>query len=78
MIIAEVRSFQVGRYTVWQKPRLDNPAFAQYLVYLGKKLLGASFSVPDVECCRWVERNGSSPKYADQSAPLRRWTKRTG
>ena len=28
MIIAEVRSFTIGRYTVWQKPRMDNPAFA--------------------------------------------------
>lgn len=75
MIIAETRSFTIGRYTVWQRPRFDNPAFAQYLIYLRDKLLGKSFSLPDIGCCEWVERHGSeNPQYADDSQPLRRWT----
>lgn len=75
MIIAEVRSFTISRYTVWQKPRMDNPAFAQYLIYIGDRLLGKSFSLPDLGCCQWVEHHGSeSPQYAESSAPIKRWT----
>lgn len=54
MIIAETRTFPVGPFTVHQRPRLDNPAWAQYLVFLGKKLVGASFSLPDLGCCEWL------------------------
>lgn len=75
MIIAETRSFTVGIYTVWQRPRMDNPAFPQYLIYLRDRLLGKSFSVPDVSCCEWVREHGSdSPQYAEDSKPLKRWT----
>ena len=58
MVIAETRSFPVGRFTVWQKPRFDNPAFAQYVIYLAGKLIGKSFSRPDAECCERMEKYG--------------------
>ncbi len=75
MNIAETRSFAVGPFTIWQRPRKDNPAFAQYLVYLADKLLGKSFSLPDLGCCEWIQRNGSeAPNYAQDSRPLQRWT----
>lgn len=73
--VAEARMFRVGRYTVRQQMRSDNPAFAQYVVFKGDKLIGKSFSVPDEGCCRWLERQSmSGPVYASISAPLTRHT----
>lgn len=73
MIIAPTCSFSVGTYTVWQRPRMDNPAFAQYLVFLGEKLIGKTFSVPDVDACRWLQQHPDG-HYAKDSKPMKRWT----
>lgn len=67
MIIAETRIFKLGPYTVVQRPRLDNPAWAVYAISRGDKFIGNSFSVPDKSCCQWLER----AIYAMGSAPLR-------
>lgn len=75
-VIAETCSFALGRYTVWQRPRPDNPAWAVFVVYVGTKLIGKSFSRPDLECCRWLERSNGC--YAEQSAPPRRYTANDG
>lgn len=71
MIIAETRSFAVGRFTIWQRPRLDNPAWPQYLIYLAERLVGKSFSVPDEECCTRMARYGDE-FAADDAPPAKR------
>lgn len=71
MNIAETRTFQVGPYTVRQQPRFDSPSWAQYLVFLGDVLVGKSFSMPDLGCCEWLERQKRDESiYAYSSAKL--------
>jgi hypothetical protein len=55
VLIAESRTFKVGRYTIRQQPRFDNPAFGKYLIFRGDDLIGSTFSVPDAACCEWLE-----------------------
>jgi hypothetical protein len=57
-----------GKYIVRVGLRCDNPAFPVYLVYVGNRLIGKSFSVPDEGCCRWLERQDG---YAQASAKLK-------
>lgn len=67
-MIAETFSFEIGHYVVWQKPRFDNPAWPQYVIFRGEKLIGKSFSMPDLDCCRWLERQrGEKLVYATSS-----------
>lgn len=56
MIVCETRTFTLGKFTVRQSPRFDNPAWAVYTVYLGDKVIGKSFSIPDLGCCEYLER----------------------
>lgn len=58
----------MGPYTVRIGLRRDNPAFPVYLVYLGERFIGRSFSMPDQGCCRWLEHQ----IYAGTSAPEKR------
>lgn len=60
----------LGKFTVHEALRKDNPAWPQYAVYLGHNLIGKSFSRPDLSCCQWLER--TQGVYAKYSAPLRR------
>jgi hypothetical protein len=55
MPIAETRCWMIGPYSVQQRPRPDNPAWAVYIVFRGDKLIGKSFSIPDIGCCRWLQ-----------------------
>lgn len=73
MLIAETFTFTLGRYTVQQRPRFDSPAWAVYIIFRGAKLIGKSFSRPDLDCCKWLERNREPdiPCYADPGAKLR-------
>jgi hypothetical protein len=68
MIIAATSSYTLGRFTVQQRPRFDNPAWAVYIVFLGERLIGKSFSMPDIGCCEWLQRNSV---YATDSQHLR-------
>ena len=70
MIISETLSFNIGRYVVHQRPRPDNPAWSVYIVMLGTRIVGRSFSMPDLSCCEWLERENGV--YATNSAPLKR------
>lgn len=70
MIICESLTFQLGPYTVHQRPRTDSPGWAVYLVYLGHRFIGKSFSIPDEGCCQWLERSGG--RYAEPSQKPRR------
>lgn len=54
MNIIECRTFAIGRFTVQQRPRFDSPGWGQYLVFIGKVLIGKSFSVPNLDCCEWL------------------------
>lgn len=66
MITAETTSFDLGPFKIHQRPRFDNRAFAVYIVLRGTKMIGKSFSRPDLACCEWLERtNGAA--YASQS-----------
>ena len=69
-MIADTVSFELGRYTVWQRPRFDSPAWAVYLVYLGDRLIGKSFSRPDIGQCQRLEREGRIKQEASSIAPL--------
>lgn len=63
---------RLGKYTVIARPRFDNPFWAQYVVYIGEQLIGKSFSMPDLDCCAWLERQeGGRVVYAGASAKLR-------
>src|SRR5579864_987351 len=53
-------TLQIGPYTVRASIRIDNPAFPAYLVYRNDRLIGRSFSMPDLDCCQWLERTGGS------------------
>lgn len=71
MQIVEVRSWEIGKFTVRQRPRFDNPSWGQYLVFIGEKLIGKSFSMPDLGACEWLERQEAGRTiYAYNSAPL--------
>ena len=59
MIVATTSSFTVGRYTVQQRPRFDNPAFAVFIIFLGAKLIGKQFSMPSVSDCDTLKRQAS-------------------
>lgn len=70
-MIAETLTFDLGHFTVWQRPRFDNPAWPVYIVYLRDRLVGKSFSRPDLSCCEWLAKQKTlEPVYADTSAPL--------
>lgn len=70
MIIAPTRSFTLGKFTVHQRPRPDNPAFAQYSVYIGERFVGNSFSIPDLGCCEWLENSDGVYAKEEQTYQL--------
>lgn len=70
MIIAESR-WEIGPFVVRQAVRPDNPAWPAYLVFRGEKLVGKSFSMPDLDACQWLERQARDEvRYAESSAKL--------
>lgn len=66
MVIAETRTYSLGKYVIRQQPRFDSAYWAQYLVFLDGKLIGKGFSVPCLSDCQWMERTNGA--YATQSA----------
>jgi hypothetical protein len=69
--VAETRTYQLGRYTVRQQPHWDNPAFAQYLVFLDDVLIGKCFSSPGISDCDWLEhQQRNQTMYAYSIAPV--------
>lgn len=75
MNIVETKTFQLGAYTVRQRPRIDSPGWAQYLVFLGGVLIGKSFSMPALSDCEWLERQQREQTfYAFSSAKLKNVT----
>lgn len=71
MVIAETRIYDLGRYTIQQRPRPDNPYWAVYMVFRGEKLIGRQFSVPTISDCAWLDRQKEDEvRYASSSAPL--------
>jgi hypothetical protein len=71
--IAETLVFKIGKYTVRRQARPDNPAWPCYWVFIdGDVVIGKSFSVPDLSCCEWLERQERDRTiYAYTSAPAR-------
>jgi hypothetical protein len=79
MPIADTSIFQLGSFTVQQRPRPDNAGWPVYIVFLGDRLIGKSFSRPDLDCCLWLERQRRDELvYAEQSARLLQHTKIRG
>lgn len=76
MNIAETRTYQIGKFTIRQQPHFDNPAFAQYLVYFGERLVGKQFSAPSESDCEWLSRQTDieCPRYADRRSRGRRYS----
>lgn len=70
MIVAETQIFAVGRFTVQQRPRFDNPAFAVYIVYLGARLVGKQFSRPSLSDANWLLRTHGTYATPEQNAPF--------
>lgn len=70
MIVANTSTTQLGAYTVYERPRFDNPAWAVYIVFKNEKLIGKSFSRPDLGCCQWLERQQGVYATQEQSAKL--------
>lgn len=67
----------LDKFTVRAGLRPDNPAFPVYLVFIGERLIGKSFSLPDLECCRWLERQITDRLvYAASSATLKEYSNR--
>lgn len=56
MIIVETRIYELGKYTIQERPRQDNPAWAVYIVILREKVIGKQFSVPSMSDCEWLSR----------------------
>ncbi len=69
-----------SRFRIVARLRIDNPAFPQYLVYVGQNLIGKQFSVPTISDCEWLERQVADELvYAASSARLRQFSvKRRG
>jgi len=63
--VVETKEWTCGKYIVKQRPRIDNPSFAVFLVFKEEKLIGKQFSVPDVEECRWLEKYNKTGRYHD-------------
>ena len=59
--------WEEGPYRIQQRPRPDNSAWAQYIVFRGDRLIGKSFSLPDLGCCQWLECHAGNV-YATVSA----------
>lgn len=71
-MIAETLIYQVGAFTVRQQPRFDNPAFAQFLIFLGDVLIGKQFSIPCESDCLWLNScrlKAQNAMYAEPKAP---------
>ena len=66
MILPESRTWALGRYTVRQAVRLDNPAFAQFIIMRGVEVVGYSFSMPDLSQCASIERITASGRYVKE------------
>lgn len=64
MIIIGTSTFTVGKFTVQQRPRFDNPAFAVYIVMLAGEFIGKQFSMPSITDCQWLQRE-NSPNVTD-------------
>lgn len=78
MNIADTRTFQLGPYTVVQRPRANDPACPAYTIWRGEQIVGRSYSRPDEACCRWLESHPGRPLYASGSATLRQYVPRLG
>lgn len=63
---------ELGKFIVHERTRFDNPAWPVYFVFLRGKLVGKSFSRPDLGCCEWLEQQHRVDclVYAEQSARL--------
>lgn len=78
-MIAATRSFVLGQFTVIQRPRPDNAAWAVYIIYRDGKIVGKSFSVPDEGCCQWLEQQELNRiRYAQETEQkkfcMRNWS----
>ncbi len=76
--IADTREWAIGRFTVQQRPRPDNPACLVYIVFIGANLIGKSFSRPNLDCCESLLHQTPCARHVyarpEDSAPLRRYT----
>jgi hypothetical protein len=70
-MIAATSSFTVGRFTVLQRPRHDNPYFAVFVIYLGEVFIGKQFSMPSESDCQSLGRNHEPREPAPERPTLK-------
>lgn len=70
-MICKTKVYPLGRFVIRQQPHFDNPAFAQFLVFLGTTLIGKQFSAPSISDCERIERERA------QATPSRAYAKTT-
>lgn len=61
--VVEPCTFTVGAFVVRQAPRFDNPRWAVFIVFLGERLIGKSFSRPDEGWCGHLLRMANAEAY---------------
>lgn len=68
-MIAETRMYQLGQYTILERPRTDNPAWPVYIIRIGLKVVGRGFSKPSLSDCEWLaaQEKHHEPVYAEPS-----------
>ena len=65
---AQPQQWKCGPYTVRQALRPDSPAWPQYQILRNGMLVGLSFSVPDENWCRYIERLNKLGRSVDERA----------
>ena len=71
MILPESRTWTLGKYTVRQAVRIDNAAWAQFIIMRGVEVVGYSFSKPDLAQCVSTERITASGRYVKEGGALK-------
>lgn len=59
-LTVELRTWRIGRYTVRQRARFDNPYWPQYTVMLGEQIIGKQLSMPGLSDCEWLAQQRDS------------------
>ena len=74
MNLPACETWQLGEYTVRLAIRLDNPFFPRYIVMRDRRVVGYSFSRPNLAQCSDIEQFSKTGRYAN--APIQSYNYR--
>ena len=74
MNLPSCETWQLGEYTVRLTIRLDNAFFPRYVVMRAHRVVGYSFSRPNLDQCADIEQFAKTGRYAD--APIQSYNYR--